>query len=144
MKQEFEINNIEELKEVIPEISCWIRSCNTKTILLNGSMGAGKTTLIALLMDYWGCIDTVSSPTFSLVNEYETENGQTIFHFDCYRIKDIEEAYNAGLEEYFYQNAFCFIEWSEKIEQLIPENFIEINILTKELKRYISLRSKSN
>jgi len=96
----------------------------------SGDMGSGKTTLIQALVKELGSTDPVSSPTFSLVNEYEIEDGgvNTIYHFDFYRIESIEEVYDIGYEEYFYSNNYCFIEWPEKIETLLPENYIEIRI----------------
>ena len=89
-----------------------------------GSMGAGKTTFITALCHKLKALDLVNSPTFSIVNEYETESGDTIFHFDFYRIKEPEELYDIGFEEYMKPEAWCFIEWPEKAEELLPDNFI--------------------
>lgn len=86
-----------------------------------GPMGVGKTTFIKAICRELGAADNVSSPTFSIVNQYNTPSGENIFHFDFYRIKDVVEVYNLGYEEYFYSGAYCFIEWPEKMEHLLPE-----------------------
>lgn len=107
--------------------------------LLEGEMGAGKTTFVKALCSELGVVDQVSSPTFSLVNEYETENDQTIYHFDFYRIASEVEAENLGLEEYFYSGDLCLIEWPEKIPQLIPDQYLKIKINFMVEKRTIHL-----
>ena len=99
-----------------------------KVVLLEGEMGAGKTTLIKLLCNYLGVIGPTNSPTFSIVNEYLTQNGDSIYHFDFYRIEKESEALDLGYEDYFYSGNYCFIEWPEKIPHLIPENAIRIKI----------------
>ncbi len=93
-----------------------------------GDMGAGKTTFIQALCSVLDVEDIVSSPTFSLVNEYRTNDNDLVFHFDFYRIETIDEVYDFGYEEYFYQNCYIFIEWPELIEELLPENTIRIRI----------------
>ena len=93
-----------------------------------GKMGTGKTTFIKSLCEELGVEDTINSPTFAIVNEYEDREANTIFHFDFYRIKSITEVYNMGYEEYFYSNACCFIEWPELIEELLPEEHIRVEI----------------
>ncbi|MDI1255551.1 MAG: tRNA (adenosine(37)-N6)-threonylcarbamoyltransferase complex ATPase subunit type 1 TsaE [Flavobacterium sp.] len=100
-----------------------------KVILFNGEMGAGKTTLIKSLAKNLGVNDTTGSPTFSLVNEYEGENGQVIYHFDVYRLKNEAEAYDIGIDEYLYSGDWCFIEWAEKIPHLIPQEHAIIDIV---------------
>jgi tRNA threonylcarbamoyladenosine biosynthesis protein TsaE len=102
-----------------------------KVVLFNGQMGAGKTTLINQIVKNLGVNDATGSPTFSLVNEYKTNDNETIFHFDFYRLKSENEALDMGVEDYLYSGNWCFIEWSEKIPNLIPENHtkIEISIL---------------
>ncbi|WP_417876878.1 tRNA (adenosine(37)-N6)-threonylcarbamoyltransferase complex ATPase subunit type 1 TsaE [Winogradskyella sediminis] len=92
---------------------------DTKTVLFNGEMGAGKTTLINALLKAMKSNDVATSPTFSIVNEYNIPNDK-IYHFDFYRIESIEEAYNFGIEDYFNSNHWLFMEWSERIEELIP------------------------
>ena len=94
-----------------------------------GEMGAGKTTLIKAICKYLNVIQTVNSPTFSLVNEYTTLDETIIYHFDFYRIKKISEAFDIGYEEYFYSGNYCFIEWPEKVESLLPENHIHIDLM---------------
>ncbi len=105
-------------------------SPNQSFYTLQGEMGVGKTTLIKAIAKRLGSQDNVTSPTFSLVNEYIVEGGErnTIYHFDFYRIKSLDEVYDIGYEEYFYSGQFCFVEWPDKIESLLPENFIEIRI----------------
>lgn len=93
-----------------------------------GSMGAGKTTFIKSICEAMGVQDAINSPTFAIVNEYESADGDTIFHFDFYRIKEIAEVYNMGYEEYFYSNAYCFIEWPELVEELLPEETSKVFI----------------
>jgi len=104
-----------------------------------GEMGAGKTTLIKAICKYLKVKQTVNSPTFSIVNEYDTEQGKRIFHFDFYRIKKIEEVYDIGYEEYFYSDNYCFIEWPEKIESLLPEEHIAVKIVLEGNNRKILL-----
>ncbi len=99
-------------------------------VALYGSMGAGKTTLISEIARQLGVKDSVSSPTFALVNEYQSENNRSIYHFDFYRINKIEEVYDLGYEEYFYSDGLCFIEWAELIEELLPEDTAILRIET--------------
>ncbi len=88
-----------------------------------GSMGAGKTTFIKAVCECLGVKEVITSPTFAIVNEYQAEKIQkTIYHFDFYRIKKLEEVYDMGYEDYFYSNALCFLEWPELIEELLPAN----------------------
>lgn len=99
-----------------------------KIILFNGEMGAGKTTFIKALVKKLGVSDATSSPTFSLVNEYLTSDNQIVYHFDMYRLKSENEAYDMGIDEYLYSGNWCFIEWAEKIPNLIPEAHSSITI----------------
>ncbi|HEX8608007.1 MAG TPA: tRNA (adenosine(37)-N6)-threonylcarbamoyltransferase complex ATPase subunit type 1 TsaE [Pedobacter sp.] len=103
-----------------------------KIFVFYGEMGAGKTTFIKAICAELGVRDTVSSPTFSIVNEYEG-NGQTIYHFDFYRIKTIQEAFDIGYEEYFYSGDICLIEWPEKVQELLPEHYVKVEITTIDL-----------
>lgn len=93
-----------------------------------GKMGAGKTTFIKAVCEELGVADTVTSPTFAIVNEYEAAGGRPIYHFDFYRIKKVSEAYDMGCEEYFYSGHPCFIEWPELIEEALPEETVNVTI----------------
>ena len=93
-----------------------------------GSMGVGKTTFIKALCEEMQVLDYVTSPTFALINEYKTETNITIFHFDFYRIKDISEAFDLGYEDYFYSGDYCYIEWPELIEPLLPSIAVRVYI----------------
>lgn len=99
-----------------------------KVILFHGEMGAGKTTFIKQLCKTLGVTEATSSPTFSLVNEYETTNHQTVYHFDFYRLKNETEALDMGADDYFYSGNWCFIEWAEQIPNLIPDEHSVITI----------------
>ena len=105
-----------------------IESSQSKTLLFYGEMGAGKTTLIKELCKELGTDDITSSPTFSLVNEYHTHSGEIVYHFDFYRIEKEEEAYDIGIEDYFYADAWCLIEWPENIQNLLPLNSTEVHL----------------
>ncbi len=93
-----------------------------------GAMGAGKTTFIKAICHELGSSDYVTSPTFALINEYSTDNGSVIYHFDFYRIKKLEEAFDLGYEDYIYSGNYCLIEWPEMIESLLPEGIVEVRI----------------
>jgi tRNA threonylcarbamoyladenosine biosynthesis protein TsaE len=100
-----------------------------KVVAFGGEMGSGKTTLIKAVCECLECVDVVNSPTFSIINEYFTKDGATIYHFDFYRLKNVREALDLGVEEYFYSGHYCFIEWlPEEIEPLLPENHIHVHI----------------
>lgn len=101
---------------------------NNRMFIFSGAMGSGKTIFIKYICKVLGVKAGTSSPTFSLVNEYEGSNGSVVYHFDFYRIKDIKEAYDIGYEEYFYSGNYCFIEWPEKIAGLVPADAVEIKI----------------
>jgi tRNA threonylcarbamoyladenosine biosynthesis protein TsaE len=99
---------------------------------LRGNMGAGKTTFMQAIAKELNCSDIVSSPTFSIVNEYTTTANSRIYHFDFYRIKNIQEAINIGIDEYLYSGEYCFIEWAENIEELLPQETINVYITVNE------------
>jgi tRNA threonylcarbamoyladenosine biosynthesis protein TsaE len=111
-----------------------------KIILFHGEMGVGKTTLIKQLCKTLGVTSATSSPTFSLVNEYETIDNQVVYHFDFYRLKNEMEALDMGADDYFYSGNWCFIEWAEKIPNLIPDEHAVITIeLVENGKRHLTL-----
>lgn len=121
-----------------------IENVTSKIILVYGDMGAGKTTLIKSIVKNLGSKDDVSSPTFSIVNEYEAIN-DLIYHFDLYRLNDIEEAYNFGIEEYLYSNHWVIIEWPEIIESILPEDINRIDLCINDNEsRSITLNFKLN
>ena len=103
-----------------------------KVWLFYGEMGAGKTTFIKELCNQLNVLDNISSPTFSIVNEYLTEEEDTIYHFDFYRIEDQQEAIGIGVDEYFCSGDLCFVEWPQRIPSLIPDEYLEINIILEE------------
>ena len=111
-----------------------------KIIAFYGDMGAGKTTFIKVLCVHLGVDKSdICSPTYSIVNEYRTTTAQCVYHFDFYRIKSEQEAFDMGYEEYLYSDAYCFIEWPDKIENLLPEDLLEIHIETDSNKRIFTL-----
>ena len=99
-----------------------------RVCILTGEMGSGKTTLIKAIGRVLAVEDTMSSPTFSLVNEYRTKAGNNVYHFDLYRLKSEQEAFDVGVEEYFYSGNYCFVEWPEKVSALLPDTYAEIKI----------------
>ena len=99
-----------------------------RVFALYGKMGAGKTTFIQAICSHLGSDDNVTSPTFALINEYNTSDSNSIFHFDFYRIENLEEAFDLGYEDYLYSGQYCFIEWPEMIEPLLPENIVKVKI----------------
>lgn len=101
---------------------------NEKVFAINGKMGAGKTTFIKALCKCLGVKEIVSSPTFALVNEYTCKKMESVFHFDFYRIKKAVEVFDIGYEEYFFGGDFCFIEWPELVVDLLPHNYMEVDI----------------
>lgn len=117
-----------------------IDTVSSKTLVFKGEMGVGKTTLIKSLVKALGSNDEVSSPTFSIVNEYVTET-ETIFHFDLYRIKSFEEALNFGIDDYLYSGNWCLIEWPELIEHYLPEDFCTLELaLNRDGSRTIKIK----
>ena len=105
-----------------------LRLSTGRIICLLGANGAGKTTLIREIAAELGAADTVTSPTFAIVNQYKGEGNRRIHHFDFYRINDLREAFDFGYEEYFYSGDLCLVEWPEKIEQLLPDNTMTVRI----------------
>jgi tRNA threonylcarbamoyladenosine biosynthesis protein TsaE len=128
---------LDELKLVAQKV---IDQHPSKVILFHGEMGVGKTTLIKQLCKTLGVSSATSSPTFSLVNEYETIDNQVVYHFDFYRLKNEMEALDMGADDYFYSGNWCFIEWAEKIPNLIPDEHAVITIeLVENGKRHLTL-----
>jgi tRNA threonylcarbamoyladenosine biosynthesis protein TsaE len=101
---------------------------DSKIFAFYGSMGAGKTTIIKAICEVLGAIDIVSSPTFTLVNEYRTSKGETLYHIDFYRIKKQEEVFDFGIEEYLSGDSYCFMEWPELIEEILPPERVSVRI----------------
>ena len=125
---ELKINSLEEIGAVAEEFVRLAMQEDT-VFAFNGQMGAGKTTFIKALCEALGVSETVTSPTFAIVNEYRSdETGELIYHFDFYRIKKLDEAYDMGCEDYFYSGAVCFIEWPELVEELLPGNTVWVDI----------------
>ncbi len=114
-----------ELPEIAKQV---LQFSQHKILLFYGDMGVGKTTLIKELVKQLGVADNVSSPTFSLVNEYQTNSGEKVYHFDFYRIDKEEEAMDMGIEEYFYSNSWCLVEWPNKVENLLPLKSVIVKI----------------
>ena len=130
----FTAKSLKDLTGISAEICAQIQH---KIILFEGEMGAGKTTFIKEILRQMGTSDEPSSPTFSIVNEYHTKVGR-VYHFDFYRIKSEEEAMDFGVEEYLDSGNFCFIEWPDKIESLIPKPHHIVNIMAKNSERIIT------
>lgn len=121
-----EINSLSALDSVAEQV---LASLEGRTVVIfRGGMGAGKTTLISRIVRTLGSEDTVTSPTFALVNQYEGADDCRIYHFDFYRIDSIDEVFDLGYEEYFYSGDLCLVEWPEKIEALLPEDVMEVRI----------------
>lgn len=118
--------NLEDVDKVAKDI---LKEASSRTFLFYGQVGAGKTTLIKSLAKELGVTDMISSPTFSLVNEHKTSAGEQLFHFDLYRLENIEEAYDIGIEDYLDSGAWIFIEWPDKIVSLLADSFHKIEIL---------------
>lgn len=116
----------------LPEVAKQIIELSNPITILRGDLGSGKTTLVTEIANQLGVEDVISSPTFALVNEYEDAHGDVVYHFDFYRIKDVQEAVDMGFEEYLYDGARVFIEWPERIEPLIPDTYTEVRITADE------------
>ncbi|MFZ4400031.1 MAG: tRNA (adenosine(37)-N6)-threonylcarbamoyltransferase complex ATPase subunit type 1 TsaE [Bacteroidales bacterium] len=126
MKHTFQDITLNKLPQIAEEIIELYK--DDRIFAFFGKMGAGKTTLIKEICNYLKVEDIVCSPTFAIVNEYHTIDDESIFHFDFYRLKSIKEAFDIGYEDYFFSGNYCFIEWSEKITELLPQNFVKIQI----------------
>lgn len=126
MKKEFVITSTDNIVEVAEEFINYFK--DNRLFAFKGKMGAGKTTFIKALCEVLKVKDTVCSPTFAIVNVYLTENEEEIYHFDFYRLNSPSQAFDIGIEEYFYSGNYCFMEWAENIEELIPEDCLWVEI----------------
>ena len=138
IKTEYKSDSVDDLKEVAKKLILDFSA--KRVILFYGEMGVGKTTLIKVLCQQLGVQEPTNSPTFSIVNEYLSNQNKTIYHFDFYRIEKEEEVFDMGYEDYFYDNSYCFIEWPEKIPNLLPPDAVKVKImLDDENNRIISV-----
>ena len=122
-----QINSLDSIRE---SAKAFLAAMDDRTVFaFHGQMGAGKTTFIKAICEELGVEDVINSPTFAIINEYRSETtGELIYHFDFYRINKLSEAEDIGTEDYFYSGALCFIEWPEKIEDLLPGDVVEVTI----------------
>lgn len=138
---EITVNGLSDLAHAAQQLLAF--SSEEKIFIFEGDMGAGKTTFIKTFCKVLGVEDVVSSPTYSIVNEYVSPKGP-VFHFDFYRIKDIREAYDLGYEEYFYGGGICLIEWPERVAELLPNHFTKVEIEIIDDNRRVFRFSKPN
>lgn len=138
-----ECQNLDKLEQTAKQLLAY--AGDQKIWVFQGNLGAGKTTLIKALAQLFGVEDRVSSPTFSLVNEYRNKSDEVFYHFDFYRLDDPAEAIEIGVDEYFYSGHYCWIEWAEKIPGFIPDDFFHIQIeSTEDGTRKLTLRNVKN
>lgn len=124
---------IESLDKIDEAALEFIRAMGDNTVFaFHGDMGAGKTTFIKAICENLGVSDTINSPTFAIVNEYRSDSGELIYHFDFYRINKIEEVFDFGYEDYFYSSSLCFIEWPEKVDTLLPKDTVNVYVKVQE------------
>lgn len=141
MAFEFRCRKTEELELIAADLIAGFP--DQRLFVLSGSMGAGKTTLIQSLCRVLQVVDVVNSPTFSIVNEYLTAEGSSVFHFDLYRLRKEEELLDIGYEDYFYSGSYCFVEWPEMAAGLIPDDCIHIRITVDETSSERTIRAAS-
>lgn len=138
---EFTVRQIEDFREVAQFVASDLKAGDT--VLLNGDMGAGKTTLMGFIASEIEISDQISSPTYAIVNSYKSKTFGNVHHFDCYRLDNEMEAIESGLDELIDDNGICFIEWSEKISKLLPDTCVEVNIsVDGALHRHVTVNRK--
>lgn len=120
--------SLEDLPQAATALLSFLKGREERICLFEGEMGAGKTTFIKEICRQLGVTDTVQSPTFSIINEYRTREGRPVYHFDFYRIEEVEEAAQIGAEEYFYSGELCLIEWPSKVAPILPDACIQVYI----------------
>ena len=135
-------SNIEQLPDVARRLLDEFP--DQRFVAFFGPMGVGKTTLIKELCAQLGVTQNVCSPTFAIITEYSDRSGEPVYHFDFYRIKKLEEAYDIGYEEYFYSGCYCFTEWTEKIEPLLPDRYLRIDISEQQGTRTLQASAQQN
>lgn len=126
--QQLHCPNLAALPETVRQVMALAKANNCQCITLKGTLGAGKTTFVQAFARQLQVSDTVQSPSFGIVNEYRLPDGGALYHFDCYRLKNLEEAYQIGVEEYFDTAEWCLIEWPDVVEPLLPTPYLEIQI----------------
>lgn len=131
-----EFNNIAQLPHVAERLLA--EFANERFYAFYGKMGVGKTTLIKEMCRQLGVTDNVCSPTFAIINAYSTPNGAPVYHFDFYRLSKVEEAFDIGYEEYFYSGDYCFTEWTEKIEAILPDRYVRVEITEQDGNRTLT------
>ena len=127
---ELRIKNLDEINSVAKKFIELVGE--RRVFAMYGAMGVGKTTFVKAVCEELGVEDTINSPTFAIINEYHTPKDKIVYHFDFYRIEDVQEAYDFGYEDYFYSKAMCFIEWPERIESILPSDVINLNFSEEE------------
>ena len=127
---ELRIKSLEDINSVAKQFIELVGE--RRVFAMYGAMGVGKTTFVKAVCEELGVDDTINSPTFAIVNEYRTPEDKLVYHFDFYRIEDVQEAYDFGYEDYFYSKAICFIEWPERIESILPTDVINLNFTEEE------------
>lgn len=132
----WQVHSLEGLEKAAADL--FIAFPRNRVFAFFGEMGVGKTTFIKALCKYLGVSENVSSPTFALVNEYEDAAGKPVFHFDFYRIEKEQEAIDIGISEYFNSGQYCFVEWSEKILHLLPEDAVKVHFTVNNETRIIT------
>ena len=137
MELNFEIINENQLDFISKEI---FEKFKSKVFLFYGAMGVGKTAFIKSICKHLNVIDVVSSPTFSIVNQYVNDQDEFIYHFDFYRTNNKNEIFDIGYEEYLFSDSFCFIEWPERLDNLLPNKYLEIKMKLRDGKRVIKIK----